>query len=470
MQSMTESDLLRLLWRRKLVALFTGVLVVVGAVVFLVRQPPVFEARASVAFLPQTSKPETLAAYSAIVERLLPLYATQVRSRTFLDRVATRFSGLSGADLQGSVFADLTPGAAVLQIVARSNDAELTEALARATTDELVRQVGTNEVVRVRVIDWPRVPSTPIAPRPKLVMGASMLLAIVLGAAAAVVWERWFGRIRDPEELKSASGRRVLGVLPYERRLHGSVPSLIVGNPRMAVVEESLRAIRTALIGPGWATPTFRRLAVVSFEARDGRSTLAANLAVVVAEVGSQVLLIDADLHRPRQHEIFGVPNDTGLGSIVLQDTNPNAVLQPTLYAKLDVLTAGPPLTRRSDAVDLYVHVVPNFEAAQTADQQADFVLIDTAPLSVDADVGLLAAMTDGVLVLVRSGSMSRKQLRDAVESLEAVGVPVVGLILTMARGAFSPVGDGDHPRPPRESAEPRERRSVLERLRARFG
>ena len=98
---MFESDLLRVLWRRKLVALFTGLLVVVGAMVFLVRQPPVFEARASVAVLPERNDPDTVSAYSSIVERLLPLYASQVRSRTFLDQVASELPDTSGADLEG---------------------------------------------------------------------------------------------------------------------------------------------------------------------------------------------------------------------------------------------------------------------------------------------------------------------------------------------------------------------------------
>jgi polysaccharide biosynthesis transport protein len=449
MRQMIESDLLRVLWRRKLVALLTGLLVVGGAVVFLVRQPPVFEAQASVAVLPERNDPDTVSAYSSIVERLLPLYASQVRSRTFLDQVAKELPGASGGDLQGKVFADLTVGTAVLQIVARTNDAELTAALARTTTQELLRQESTNTVVKLKVIDWPVVPSTPVAPRPRLVMGAAMLLAIVLGAAAAVVWERWFGRIRDPEDLKAASGQRVLGALPYERRLQSGRPALVVGNPKMAAVEESLRAIRTALIGPSWATPTFRRLAVVSFEAQDGRSTLAANLAVVVAEVGSQVLLVDADVHRPRQHQIFGVAKEPGLSSIKLRDGYRNSVAQRTGFANLEILTAGPPPATRGEVVDLYVHVVPNYQIESTGEPRADLVLIDTAPLSVDADVGLLAGMTEGVLVLVRSGSMSRKQLRAALETLEGVGVPVVGLILTMSTSALAAVGDGDYPLPP---------------------
>src|SRR4030095_15711736 len=111
----------------------------------------------------------------------------QVRSRTFLDEVAgelpdTSGEDLEGADLQGKVFADLTVGTAVLQVVARANDAELTAALARTTTEELLRQESANTVVRLKVIDWPVVPSTPVAPRPRLGIGASMLLAVVPGA------------------------------------------------------------------------------------------------------------------------------------------------------------------------------------------------------------------------------------------------------------------------------------------------
>ena len=449
---MFESDLLRVLWRRKLVALFTGLLVVVGAMVFLVRQPPVFEARASVAVLPERNDPDTVSAYSSIVERLLPLYASQVRSRTFLDQVASELPDTSGADLEGrdlegKVFADLTVGTAVLQIVARTDDAELTEALARTTTQELLRQESANTVVRLKVIDWPVVPSTPVAAttarngrrnapgrRPRRRRG---------GRVGALV--RSHPRPRGPEGgLRPASAG-----LPYERRLQNGRPALVVGNPKMAAVEESLRAIRTALIGPSWAAPTFRRLAVVGFEEQDGQSTLAANLAVVVAEVGSQVLLVDADLHRPRQHQIFGIAKDPGLSSIKLRDAYQNSVAQSTGFTNLEVLTAGPPPATRGEVVDLYVHVVPNYQTESAVDPRADLVIIDTAPLSVDADVGLLAAMTDGVLVLVRSGSMSRKQLRAALEILEGIGVPVVGLILTMSTSALATVGDSDHPLPP---------------------
>ena len=114
---------------------------------------------------------------------------------------------------------------------------------------------------------------------------------------------------------------------------------------------------------------------------------------------------------------------------------------QSTGFTNLEVLTAGPPPATRGEVVDLYVHVVPNYQTESAVDPRADLVIIDTAPLSVDADVGLLAAMTDGVLVLVRSGSMSRKQLRAALEILEGIGVPVVGLILTMSTSAWRPSG-----------------------------
>jgi Mrp family chromosome partitioning ATPase len=162
---------------------------------------------------------------------------------------------------------------------------------------------------------------------------------------------------------------------------------------------------------------------------------LTANLAVVMAEVGPRVLVVDADVRRPRQHRLFELPNDRGVSSLVLGDGDAASATQPTRFPKVSVLTSGPQLHKRSDMAELYVQVIPKLGELD------DFVLIDSPALSGDADVGLLAAMTDGVILLVRSGSTSTERLRTALEQLEATAVPVFGLILTMRAGRRSQRG-----------------------------
>ncbi len=410
--------------RRKLVAIVTAVLVLAGGLLFLALEPRVYESSASVALLPVARQPDTLGAYDAIVTRLLPLYASKVDSQTFLDRVATRLpERLDGKDLKGRVFAKPDPGAAVLKLVARANDPQQAARRARATLQEFLFELRGTRIIGFEVIDQPRVPDAPVSPRPLLVLASSLLLAAFLAAAVAVAWERLFGRIRDLEELEAASGVPVLGAVPNERRLRSFPRALFVGDPSMGVVEEGLRDIRAVLLGPGRGAPTFQKITLTSLSPEEGKSTVAANLAVVIAEVGLHVLVVDADTHRPRQHEIFGVPNEQGLSTAVDVET----VLQPTRFPKVSILTAGPPLQRRSEIVEQYVHVVPKLN------EFADVVLIDSAPLGAVADVRLLAAMTDGAVLLVRAGSTSAGQLRHTLQGLDAVGVPVLGLVLTMS-------------------------------------
>ena len=425
MIAVDRAELFRVVGRRKLVAILTAALVVIGGVLFLIVQPRTYESSASVALLPAARNPDTLGAYDAIVTRLLPLYASRVRSRSFLDRVARQLPGqVDGKDLESKVFAKPDPGAAVLKVVARANDdPQRAAVMAQAATEQLLSELRGTRIVNFEVIDQPRVPDAPVAPRAELVLPASLLLAAFLAVATALVWDRLFGRIRDLQELKRASGARVLGAFPYEPLLPRSSSSLIVGDPTMAAVEGSLRNLRTVLLGPGLTTPAFQKITLTSLHPGDGKSTLAANLAVVIAEAGLHALVVDADIQRPRQHEIFDLPNDQGLSTAVDVRTVVHAMRLP----KVSVVTAGPVPQRRSEILEQYMHVVPKLS------ELAEFVIIDSPPLSANADVELLAAMTDGAVLLVRSGSTSAEQLRQTLDELDAVGVPVLGLILTMS-------------------------------------
>jgi succinoglycan biosynthesis transport protein ExoP len=424
MIAVDRAELLRVVVRRKLVAILTAALVLIGGVLFLILQPRIYESSASLAVLPAAGNPDTLGSYDALVTRLLPLYASKVRSRSFLDRVARRLPGqLDGEDLESEVFAKPDPGAAVLEVVARVEDNPQRAALvAQATTQQLLSELRGTRIVSLEVIDRPRVPDAPVAPRPELVLPSSVLLAAFLGVATAFVWDRLFGRIRDLHELRLVSGARVLGAFPYEPLLRHSSSSLFVGDPTMAAVEGSLRNLRTVLLGPALTSPTFQKITLTSLNPEDGKSTLAANLAVVIAEAGLHVLVVDADIQRPRQHEIFDLPNDRGLSTAV----DVRTVVHTMRLPKVSVVTAGPPPQRRSEVLEQYMQVVPKLS------ELAEVVIIDSPPLSANADVELLAAMTDGAVLLVRSGSTSAERLRQTLKELDTVGVPVLGLVLTM--------------------------------------
>jgi Mrp family chromosome partitioning ATPase/capsular polysaccharide biosynthesis protein len=453
-------ELRRVIARQKTVVLATVILVLAGAAAFLTLQRPVYESTASVALLPGTQLNDTLGAYDAVVTRLLPLYASKVRSQTFLDRVANRLGERgSRGELRNKVFAKQDPGAAVLDLVARDQDparaARLTKAALEQFLAEAEQAPQRTRIVSFEVIDEPTTPTSPVFPRPALILGAALLLAVFLAVAAAVAWDRLFGRVHELDELRRASGERVLGALPSAPRQARRRHPVFVGDPLMAAAEESLRGIRTVLLRPGRPMPS--KIAVTSLHPGDGKSTLVANLAVVAAEIGLRVLVVDADTAQPRQHEIFGLSNGTGLSSVVQGVEDAASALQPTPYPRVNVLTAGPRLHDRGEAVESYLHGIPRLGAL------ADLVIVDSPSLT-DADVGLLAAVTDGVVFLVRAGSTTARRLRAALDGFEALEVPVLGLVLTMTSrhaASYVPSRSGHGPTIRRRPA-PRVRRVVV--------
>jgi succinoglycan biosynthesis transport protein ExoP len=442
---MNRAEFLRVLARQKLVAFLTAAVVVAGGVLFLTLQPPVYESSASVAVLPGSRLNSVLGAYDVVVSRLLPQYASIVRSQTFLDRVGAAVPGAGDSRrLRSRVFARPDAAAAVLELVAHDENPQQAARLARATLQQFLSETQGTDIVDFQVIDQPRVPHSPVAPRRKLVLGSLPLVAVLLACAVAIAWNRLFGRIRELDELRMASGRRVLGALPYVRRLRRSGSSLFIGNPSMTDVDKGLRSIRTVLLllRPSREAPTV--ITVTSLGQGDGKSTLSANLAVAAAEVGLQVLVMDVDTRGPRQREIFELPDRDGLTPVMHVGEDIGRAVQPTAFVGVNVLTLGRPMQHRSETVKLYLHAVSG------VGQLADLVIVDSPPLSSDADVGLLAGMTDGVVLLVRAGTMTAGQLRNALEGLDAVGVPLLGLVLTMsskhAVTSNAPYGYGEGP------------------------
>jgi capsular exopolysaccharide synthesis family protein len=421
------------LWRRKAIVLVVAALVMAAAGFFVATEAASYESRATIALLPDGQNPELVPFYGQAVESLLPTYAELVESGAFLDQVAQDLPfPVTGAALGASVFADPLPGVGVLEMVARSPSPELARAMAQGVAEEFVAQLADNGIVTVRIIDPARAPTDPVSPRPALVLGVAALVGVAMGLGAGVVWERLFGRVNTAHELAEASGLTVLGVLPRRREL-GGARRLVVGDETFIDLEESLRVVRTNLLFAARGRQQGPVL-VTGLNPQDGKSTVSANLAVIVAELGFSVLLVDGDIHRPVQHELFGLSNKVGLTSTLLEGAEPTSLLQPTKYQGLQVVPAGPPLPSRGQELTLYLQQLPRFSSL------AEIVLIDSPPLRAADDVRLLAAFSGAVVLLVRAGTSSSRHLREAIDSLEMLHAKVLGTVLTMAEGDTSTV------------------------------
>jgi protein-tyrosine kinase len=189
---------------------------------------------------------------------------------------------------------------------------------------------------------------------------------------------------------------------------------------------EALRALRTQL-KLRWfnRSSAGRALAIISPHAGDGRSYLAANLAVVFAQLGERTLLIDADMRKPRQHELFGIPETPGLSTVLAGRDQLGAIQQIQHLGDLSVLPAGPPPPNPVELLDR-----PAFgRLMDQVRQEYDVVLVDTPAGSAHADAQTASVRCEAALIVVRKNATRLAEVRKLAGSVHTV--EVVGTVLT---------------------------------------
>jgi non-specific protein-tyrosine kinase len=169
-----------------------------------------------------------------------------------------------------------------------------------------------------------------------------------------------------------------------------------------------------------------KTLLVTSVGQDEGKSIVLANLAITMAESGRKVVMVDCDLRRPSLHEVFGVSEQPGLTSMVLNEEM-QPPLRSTSVANVSLLPSGPLPPNPAELIssERFTRVLGAIGA------EADVVLIDAPPIAAVADATILAARVDGVLLVVDSGRTRRDTARRATEQLQRVGARLLGAVLT---------------------------------------
>lgn len=282
---------------------------------------------------------------------------------------------------------------------------------------------ATNNVVVVK----PAVaPQTPIRPR----TATNVLLAAVVGAmiaaGAAFLIEYLDDTIKSPDDVARVSGLSTLGAIARLKDA-GAQRQLIAWMHSKAPESEAYRTLRTNIQFSSVDKPV-RTLVVTSSGPSEGKSTTAANLAIVMAQTGQKVVLVDADLRRPVLHKTFGVPNNVGITTALLagDEVDLESYLQPTEIDNLMIITSGPIPPNPSELLgsQRMKHIVERLA------QSADIVIFDTPPVLVVTDAAVLSRQTDGVLLIADAGGTREPALAHAVEELRKTGANILGVAL----------------------------------------
>jgi capsular exopolysaccharide synthesis family protein len=199
-----------------------------------------------------------------------------------------------------------------------------------------------------------------------------------------------------------------------------------VDEPR-SPISEAYRTLRTNLDFAG-LDRALKTLVVTSAGMGEGKSTTLANLAIVSAQAGRRVILVDADLRRPMLHQVFGLDNSAGLTTMMMSsDTLDSPPLRETGIEGLSVLTSGPLPPNPAEVMGS--RRMEEIIAALAG--RADQVLFDTPPVIAVTDAAVLATKVDGVVLVISAGHTRRDSARTAVQRLQQINARIVGAVLT---------------------------------------
>lgn len=267
-------------------------------------------------------------------------------------------------------------------------------------------------------------PTAPVSPRPLFNLAAGVIGGLVLGAGLVVLRETLDTTFKTSEALGEYTALPALGAIPYDRNAPKQPLVSTDGRGKRA---EAFRKLRTNLQFSQVDDPP-RIIVVTSSVPGEGKTNTAVNLALSLAEAGMSTCLVDADLRRPCVAGPFGLVQDAGLTTVLIGQARIEDVTQRT-GGQLSVLASGPVPPNPTELLASARMKEVLGELANTY----DVVIVDTAPLLPVADTLGLASLAQGALLVVRAAKTSRDQVRAAKESLERVGVRVLGTVFSMA-------------------------------------
>jgi Mrp family chromosome partitioning ATPase/capsular polysaccharide biosynthesis protein len=493
-------DALAVLWRRKWIIALAVVIATVSAYMFAARQPSHYSTSGSMFYNKPIDVANPLSGYVDVagLDRQMASINSLMASPTLRDLAAVELKrSYPGANAPYSVSAaqlmNGTVGTNVLIVTGDSTDPKLAAAgvnafmaaFAEWNTEQFRKQIRDaipviqaqldrfrtradklspdyltlkqrlqdTEILKdtasggYQVLAAAPVPAVPYAPQPRRSAFLGFAVGLLAGIGAAFLVEQYDSRIRKSEDVSRILRLPVLGRIPRISRKTLDEGGLVALRHPSGNVADSFRRMRVDFEHMARGRDV-RSVVVTSALMGEGKSMTVANLAVTMAMAGKKVVVVDADLRRPRQHRLFDVPNEVGLSSVVVGRSRLHHSLQAVDIAlpqtgehdadfddwargtgaqsRLYVLCSGPLPPNPAEVV-----ASPGFSSVIHAlSREADMVIVDSPAMLSVADTAALASRVDGLIFLVDSEKMRKPQLRTAADQLMRMPTAMLGVVL----------------------------------------
>ena len=370
---------------------------------------------------------------TSFAQTVVTSYVDIATTAIVLDRVAAELDGEVPRQNMDRLFSVESPAeSSLLKISAEHSNPETAAELVN-TAGEVIVEVVENDIevaavegtspVQVRLIDPGIVPTEPTSPNLALNSALGLLAGLALGIALAILRGSLDTRIHSVADVEELTDVPVVGRIGLDDQI-ARRPLVVHDDPRSPRAE-AFRSTRTNL--QFFAANEGARVFVVSSAGPgEGKSHAIANLAVVLAETGARVALVEADLRRPRLAHLMGIEGVVGLSDVLIDRASLADVIQPWGTGNLTVLPAGqiPPNPSELLGSNKMQEVIDQLR------ETADYVLLDAPPVLPVTDAAILSTYASGSLLISSIGHTRQQDLEQAIYSLENVGGKVLGLIV----------------------------------------
>lgn len=435
--------MVKLLRSRWLIVCVTTLVALVAALGVTLITTPLYEAstRLFVSTTAGSSASDIYQGNRSSQERVIS-YAELLTGQTLAQRTIDKLGlDMTAQELQKNVKSSAKPDTVLLDVSVLDESPVRARDIANTLSDEFVGMVreletpenGVDPDARVIVEQRASVPDHPVIPKTTRNITIGLGLGVLLGIGLAVLRDLLDNTVKDRQTLEEITASGIVGTIPLDKERRKQ--PAIAFDKESSPIAEAFRKLRTNLQFLAVDNPP-RLIVVTSSTPNEGKSTTAINIALALVEAEHKVVLVDGDMRRPMLHKYLELVGSVGFSTVLSGQASLSDVLQKTRFPGLTVLTAGavPP-----NPSELLGSQAANKLLAELR-AQFDYVIVDSSPLLAVTDSAILAANSDGVLVMARFGQTKREQLTHAVENLEGVGAKVLGAVLTMtpARGNAS--------------------------------
>jgi non-specific protein-tyrosine kinase len=316
----------------------------------------------------------------------------------------------------------LTSARQIADTQAEINDLEQKLSSLRSDYAALLASSNRGAGNTLTIIEPGDLPQEPVGRRTLVLVLLSTVIAAAVAAGAAYLIEYLDNTLKDAEEITRLLGLPVIGYIA-EAGKGKELDAYVTSQPRSAIAE-AFRSLRTDLEFSGVDRP-LKTISVTSSDVEAGKTSIASNLAIVLAQTGKRVVLVDADLRRPNVHTYLGISNEKGLSDVLRGNVDIDDATITWKEGNIRVLPSGSPTPNSAELLGSK----KMDEVLEDLKKVADVLVLDCPPFLV-TDATILATKADGVLLVVRHGYSRKNAARNAVQQLKRANARTIGVVL----------------------------------------